>query len=635
MLIVGETGVGKEVLAEIIHGLSPRAGKPFVRINCATLSSSLFEAELFGHERGAFTDAREAKPGLLETAEGGTVMLDEIGELPLPLQAKLLRVIETREVMRVGAVKARTIDVRFLAATNRVLEDEVARGAFRQDLYYRLNGISLLIPPLRARVDEIEPLARCVRRERREAVRAPAGRSCRRRPMKLLLPYAWPGNIRELRNTIERALLLSTGDSITPEDLPLEKMRGTPMSMERVPEAAPRAAQYVRGRRASTTPSRLDYERIVESLSLCSGNQTRAAKLLGMSRRTFCARLKAYNIPRPRVSGEFFRRRELDHPQHRARRARADVVGDGDPLLGRLVAQRAVDALEIGRLHVLAQAARLVELLLGVLELQAHDQPALGQDRVARLLGVGLDVLRHLRRRQHGVGRALQLGPHLAVHDHGRLRIVAADARDVVDGHLVVDVAGALPGEHVADQPLALALPDQRLDHLGVFARVELVRLGRRQVHPLGVQRDLVGEVLVGDEQQVGDAQLVRDARRVRAGAAGVGQRLHVGVGVHVGHRREPAPRRAQELLPLGDVVGVDLGQRAERLQVGQIDRPLGRQRVAALGHEAHAAEHDQVRRRCRARAPPARSCHRRCRRSPGPRAPGSCAPGRRRACRA
>ena len=159
VLIVGETGVGKEVLAEIIHGLSPRAGKPFVRINCAALSPTLFEAELFGHDRGAFTDAREAKPGLLETAEGGTVMLDEIGELPLPLQAKLLRVIETREVTRVGAVKARTIDVRFLAATNRVLEDEVARGAFRQDLYYRLNGISLLIPPLRARVDEIEPLA--------------------------------------------------------------------------------------------------------------------------------------------------------------------------------------------------------------------------------------------------------------------------------------------------------------------------------------------------------------------------------------------------------------------------------------------------------------------------------------------
>ena len=161
MLIVGETGVGKEVLAEIIHGLSPRARQAAradqlrrrCRRRCSRPSCSATSA-------AAFTDAREAKPGLLETAEGGTVLLDEIGELPLPLQAKLLRVIETREVMRVGAVSRAPIDVRFLAATNRVLEDEVARGAFRQDLYYRLNGISLLIPPLRARVDEIEPLAR-------------------------------------------------------------------------------------------------------------------------------------------------------------------------------------------------------------------------------------------------------------------------------------------------------------------------------------------------------------------------------------------------------------------------------------------------------------------------------------------
>jgi len=301
VLIVGETGVGKEVLAEIIHGLSPRAQHPLVRINCAALSPSLFEAELFGHERAAFTDAREAKPGLLETAEGGTVLLDEIGELPLPLQAKLLRVIETREVMRVGAIKARAIDVRFLAATNRVLEDEVARGAFRQDLYYRLNGISLLIPPLRARVDEIEQLARSFVENAAKVADRPVPKLAPA-SLKLLLSYPWPGNIRELRNTIERALLLSNGDSLSPEDLPLEKMRGTPVSMERVPEAAPRAA-ITMPVTALDEESRLDYERIVESLSLCSGNQTRAAKLLGMSRRTFCARLKAYNIPRPRVGG--------------------------------------------------------------------------------------------------------------------------------------------------------------------------------------------------------------------------------------------------------------------------------------------------------------------------------------------
>src|SRR3954471_8080903 len=194
VLIGGETGVGKEVLAEIIHGLSPRAQKPLVRINCATLSPTLFEAELFGHERAAFTDAREAKPGLLETAEGGTVLLDEIGELPLPLQAKLLRVIETHEVMRVGAVKPRTVNVRFLAATNRVLEDEVARGAFRQDLYYRLNGISLLIPPLRARADEIEPLARSFAENAAKAADRPVPKLAPA-ALKLLLSYPWPGNI--------------------------------------------------------------------------------------------------------------------------------------------------------------------------------------------------------------------------------------------------------------------------------------------------------------------------------------------------------------------------------------------------------------------------------------------------------
>ena len=192
--------------------------------------------------------------------------------------------------------------MRFLAATNRDLEDEVARGAFRQDLYYRLNGISLLIPPLRERVDEIEPLARSFVETAAKVADRPVPKLVPA-ALKLLLTYAWPGNIRELRNTIERALLLSTGDSITPEDLPLEKMRATPMSMERVSEAAPRTARTCSRWPRSTRQSRLDYERIVESLSLCSGNQTRAAKLLGMSRRTFCARLKAYNIPRPRVSG--------------------------------------------------------------------------------------------------------------------------------------------------------------------------------------------------------------------------------------------------------------------------------------------------------------------------------------------
>jgi transcriptional regulator with PAS, ATPase and Fis domain len=214
------------------------------------------------------------------------VLLDEIGELPPALQVKLLRVIETRQVMRVGALKPRAIDVRFLAATNRILEDEVASGAFRQDLYYRLNGISLVIPPLRARTDEIASLARlfldtAAKRDGRPVPTLSAA------AVKLLESYPWPGNIRELRNDMERAFLLAAGAAITPEDLPLEKMRGAPVAAPVAPAPA-----VSRGE---------DYQRIVDSLARCSGNQTRAAKLLGMSRRTFCARLKAYNIPRPRT----------------------------------------------------------------------------------------------------------------------------------------------------------------------------------------------------------------------------------------------------------------------------------------------------------------------------------------------
>jgi DNA-binding NtrC family response regulator len=160
ILLLGETGVGKEVMAQMIHRLSPRSGKPIVSLNCGGLTESLIETELFGHEKGAFTGATQSRQGLLETADGGTVFLDEIGEMPMKLQAALLRVIETREVLPVGGRRARTIDVRFIAATNRDLEAESARGSFRQDLFFRLNGISLSIPPLRERRSEIVELAR-------------------------------------------------------------------------------------------------------------------------------------------------------------------------------------------------------------------------------------------------------------------------------------------------------------------------------------------------------------------------------------------------------------------------------------------------------------------------------------------
>ena len=203
---------------------SRRASGPLVVLNCAGLAETLIETELFGHEKGAFTGAARAKVGLLEAGNGGTVFLDEVGEMPLSLQPRLLRAIEAREVLPVGAVKPRPIDVRFIAATNRDLEAEVAQGTFRRDLFFRLNGIALAIPPLRERKDEIAALAetfvadacRESGRERPPTISAEA--------MGYILDYDWPGNIRELKNVIERALVLCDGDEITSQFLPLDKM---------------------------------------------------------------------------------------------------------------------------------------------------------------------------------------------------------------------------------------------------------------------------------------------------------------------------------------------------------------------------------------------------------------------------
>jgi DNA-binding NtrC family response regulator len=287
VLLLGETGVGKEVLAERIHQLSPRGTSPLLRLHCAALSETLLESELFGHERGAFTGAVKAKRGLLETADGGTVFLDEIGELPLSIQVKLLRVIEERKVLRVGGLTARPLDVRFIAATNRNLDAEIARGTFRQDLYYRLNGISLVIPPLREREAEIVPLAEQFIRDASAAGRTPPTLSPAAQA--LLRARDWPGNIRELRNVCERAVLLCAGDDIEPEHLSLS------------PGAASAAEPPVRPREVTLTPeTQRERDEIVEALASCAGNQSRAAKLLGISRKTLVARLDAFALPRPR-----------------------------------------------------------------------------------------------------------------------------------------------------------------------------------------------------------------------------------------------------------------------------------------------------------------------------------------------
>jgi two-component system, NtrC family, response regulator AtoC len=290
VLITGETGVGKELVAESVHRASPRRDGPYVCLNCAALSETLLESELFGHERGAFTGAVQVKLGLLETAAGGTLFLDEVGELPLATQAKLLRVLETREVTRLGSVRPRRIDVRFVAATNRNLEAEIVRGAFRHDLYFRLSGITLFIPPLRERRDEIPFLVQTfVRQVCRDLGRPPP--TLPPRVLALLESYSWPGNVRELKNMMERAVLLSNGSVIGVEHLPMEKL--SPGSAAPLP-APPRSSV------TEPLPTLSERERIISALTSCAGNQSRAAALLGIPRRTFVTKLDAYQIPRPK-----------------------------------------------------------------------------------------------------------------------------------------------------------------------------------------------------------------------------------------------------------------------------------------------------------------------------------------------
>ncbi len=319
VLLLGETGVGKEVLARAVHQRSPRAAGPYLELNCAALPPSLLEGELFGHEKNAFTGAAAARPGLFESADGGTIFLDEIGELPLAVQIKLLRVLEDRKVMRLGGRTARALDVRFVAATNRDLEAEIERGTFRQDLFFRINGVSFVIPPLRERRAEILPLA--------ELFLAAAGRTLdRSAPLGIssealgyLERYGWPGNVRELRNVMERAAVLCTGDAIAAADLPAQvtgarrapatsappfaATTATAAAAATAAPAAPSAPPSVSPglpELAASAAATSERQRIVDALEQCAGNQTRAAKLLGISLRTLVNRLTAHDIPRPR-----------------------------------------------------------------------------------------------------------------------------------------------------------------------------------------------------------------------------------------------------------------------------------------------------------------------------------------------
>jgi DNA-binding NtrC family response regulator len=277
-LVTGETGTGKEGIARAIHLLGPRHSKRFVTVNCSAVVESLFESELFGHVRGAFTGATDHKPGLFEAADGGTLFLDEIGELPSAVQAKLLRVLETGDVQRVGALQARCVDVRVVAATNRDLRLEVERGRFRSDLYYRLNLVELHVPPLRERREDVPYLVAAFVREFAARFDRPID-GISAAAERLLMRASWPGNVRELRNVLERGCMLEEGRTLSEAVV----ARCMPPSFE--PPAPP---DDLRTR---------ERDHIVDVLKASGGNKVAAAAKLGLSRRTLYRRLQRHNLP--------------------------------------------------------------------------------------------------------------------------------------------------------------------------------------------------------------------------------------------------------------------------------------------------------------------------------------------------
>jgi DNA-binding NtrC family response regulator len=285
ILLTGESGTGKDLAAKVLHFNSDRANRPFVNITCSALTETLLESELFGHERGAFTDARQQKRGLFEVADGGTVFLDEIGEMVPALQAKLLRVLEEKAFKRVGGNQDIRVDVRVIAATNRNLEEAVKAGTFRQDLFYRLNVLPIALPPLRQHLEDVPALLAfyidSFNREFRKNVKgvSPAA-------LRLLQTYGWPGNIRELRNAVERAMLLVAADWLEPSDFPLTTTAAASTATFQLPANG-------------VDLEAVEESLVIQALERSGGNQTRAAGLLGMNRDQIRYRIEKFGIARP------------------------------------------------------------------------------------------------------------------------------------------------------------------------------------------------------------------------------------------------------------------------------------------------------------------------------------------------
>ncbi len=283
VILYGETGTGKEIASKTIHDMSDRKDKAFVKVNCAAIPENLLESELFGYEKGAFTGAATKKPGRFELADGGTIFLDEIGDMPLGLQAKLLRVLQEKEFERLGGTKTLKVDVRIIAATNKNLANLVKQGKFREDLYYRLSVVPIQIPPLRKRKEDIPTLVEHFLLRSAVISKQPE-KKVSKEALQRLISYEWPGNIRELENTIERCVVVTSGNLITLDDLP-ENIRGTEES-----------ASLSEAGTLDEAVDSAEKNAIIKVLEECGGNRTQASQRLGISRRSLHRKLLKYNI---------------------------------------------------------------------------------------------------------------------------------------------------------------------------------------------------------------------------------------------------------------------------------------------------------------------------------------------------